>query len=187
MSKVYLAGHCLTRGSQMQRAIEKEELASANPSLEFYVPQENKEINDKKTANPEGLAERIVKHDTNAIMWSDTVVIEPLAEACGTMVELGQIKGMRDVANQVLRIINNEELSAKEVLMALAQEMKYHADRKVYPHFEDIRRVPGITETSDRRSLGINQYVYGVCLDLTDGIGFYEWDDIIKKIGGEQD
>lgn len=183
MKKVYLAGHCLTRGSQLQRSVEKLELSNENPNLMFYVPQENKEINDKVNAVQEGLAERIVKHDTDAIMWSDTVIIEPLAEACGTMVELGQIKGMRDVANQVLRIINNEELSAKEVLMALAQEMKYHADRKVYPHFEDIRRVPGITETSDRRSLGINQYVYGVCLELSEGKGFYEWKEVLDEAG----
>lgn len=71
MKKVYTAGHCLTRGSQLQRMLEKEELASVNSNIEFYNPMENKEINDKKTANPEGLAERIVRHDTDAINWSE--------------------------------------------------------------------------------------------------------------------
>lgn len=181
MKKVYTAGHCLTRGSQLQRMLEKQELEMVNPSIEFYNPMENKEINDKKTANPEGLAERIVRHDTDAINWSDTVIIEPLAEACGTMVELGQIKGMRDVANQVLQIIENEELDSEDKLRLIQASASKHSLRKVYPHFEDIRRVDGITETADRRSLGINQYVYGVCLDLTDGVGFYDWEDIVNR------
>ncbi|MGL5015454.1 MAG: hypothetical protein ACRC6V_14395 [Bacteroidales bacterium] len=181
MNKVYCAGHMLTRGSQMQRMAEKEDLARANPRLEFYIPQENKEINDKANAKQEGLAERIVRHDTDAINWSDTVIIEPLAEACGTMVELGQIKGMRDVANQVLQIIENEELDSEDKLRLIQAAASKHSLRKVYPHFEDIRRVAGITESEDRRSLGINQYVYGVCLDLTNGVGFYEWDEIVSR------
>ncbi|MGL5016259.1 MAG: hypothetical protein ACRC6V_18570 [Bacteroidales bacterium] len=184
MNRVYCAGHMLNRGSQMQRAAEKVELAAVNPTLEFYVPQENKEINNKTTAKQEGLAERIVKHDTDAIMWSDTVVIEPLAEACGTMVELGQLKGMKDAAEQVLRIMGDGELNESEVLYHIQRAMQQHIDRKVYPHFEDFRRVPGITESEDRRSLGINQYVYGVCLDLTDGVGIYEWPDILNEARG---
>ena len=181
MNRIYCAGHCLTRGSQMQRMAEKEELARVNPSLEFYNPLENKEINDKATAKQEGLAERIVHHDTDAILWSDTVIIEPLAEACGTMVELGQLKGLKDAAEQVLRIMGDQELNESEILYHVQRAMQLHVDRKIYPHFEDIRRVPGITEAEDRRSLGINQYVYGVCLDLTDGAGFYEWDEILNR------
>ena len=181
MNKVYTAGHCLTRGSQMQRMAEKEDLSRVNSRIEFYNPMENKEINDKATAKQEGLAERIVKHDTDAINWSDTVIIEPLAEACGTMVELGQIKGMRDVANQVLQVTENEELTNEDKLRLISEITMRHHNRKVFPHFEDIRRVPGITESEDRRSLGINQYVYGVCLDLTDGVGFYEWDEIVSR------
>lgn len=181
MSKVYLAGHCLTKGSQMQRAIEKTDLQEANADLQFYVPQENKEINDKATAIQEGLAERIVRHDTDAILWSDTVVIEPLPEALGTHVELGQLKGMADVA----RLWKNSTESHSDPLKLISEfgmAMNKILNRKVYPHYEDIRRVDGITESSDRRSLGINQYVYGVCLDLTDGKGFYEWDEIKKEL-----
>ena len=39
-----------------------------------------------------------------------------------------------------------------------------------------------IPEKGDRRSFGVNQYVYGVCLDLTDGKGFYEWDEIMEEL-----
>ena len=181
MNKVYCAGHCLTRGSQMQRMAEKEELARVNPCIEFYNPMENKEINDKANAKQEGLAERIVTHDTDAINWSDTVIIEPLAEACGTMVELGQLKGMKDVASEVLKIAEHEELSDEDKLRLIREVSLRHYKRRVYPHFEDVRRVPGLTEEGDRRSLGINQYVYGVCLDLTNGKGFYEWNEIVER------
>lgn len=186
MSRVYVAGHMLTRGAQLQRLSEKEDLARVNPGIQFYNPMENKSINDKTAnANDTKLAERIVKHDTDAIFWSDNVVIEPLPEACGTMVELGQLKGMRDVAEQVVRIIEDDDLSPEEVIHVLFDEMGKHTSRKVYPHYEDIRRVDGITESGDRRSLGINQYVYGVCLDLTNGKGFYDWSEVVEKVGDD--
>ncbi|WP_439955555.1 hypothetical protein, partial [Klebsiella pneumoniae] len=60
--------------------------------------------------------------------------------------------------------------------------LKRILDQKVVAHFEDIRRVDGITETGDRRSLGINQYVYGTVLDLTDGKGFTEFKDLEAEL-----
>lgn len=183
MAKIYCAGHCLTRGSQMQRAIEKEELAQASPNATFYNPMENKTINDKANLdNNEGLAEKIVKADTDAIMWSDTVVLEPLPEACGTMVELGQLLGMKDVSEQILRILGNEDMTDLQKLQIIDKAVNTHLNRKVYPHYEDIRRFKGVTESEDRRSLGINQYIYGACLKLTDGKGFYEWEEILAEI-----
>ncbi|MCS5736873.1 hypothetical protein, partial [Herbiconiux daphne] len=175
------------KGSQMQRTFEKNDLQEANSSIQFYVPQENKEINDKATANPEGLAERIVRHDTDAILWSDTVVIEPLPEALGTHVELGQLKGMKDVAKILKSIFDESEsfdaMGRNDAIITQVKRLTNDILRKrVYPHYEDIRRVPGISESDDRRSLGINQYVYGVCLDLTDGRGFYDWEEIKKEL-----
>lgn len=182
--KVYNAGHCLTRGSQMQRQIEKEELLAVADDLLFYDPKDNKEINDKATAVQEGLAERIVKHDTNAIFWSDTVVIEPLPEALGTHVELGQLKGIRDTSIEVINIINNAS-TVDAAIVAVAAFCSKQVERVVYPHYEDIRRFKGANESEDRRSWGINQYAYGVCLDLTNGKGLYEWDEILKEVSNE--
>ena len=122
-----------------------------------------------------------MKHDTDAIMWSDTVVIEPLPEALGTQVELGQLKGMVDVAREWQRL-SEEHMDPIKLCIAFNQVAKDILDRKVLPHYEDIRRVDGITESGDRRSLGINQYVYGVCLDLTNGKGFYSWDEVKQEI-----
>lgn len=179
--KIYAAGHMLTKAGQLQRQLEKEELNNVCDSLQWYMPQDNKIINDKTTAKQEGLAERIVKHDTEALFWSDTVVIEPLPEALGTHVELGQLKGMRDMAELVKTAIMTAE-SVDDAFMKVGELCNKQLTRKIYPHYEDIRRFAGVTESEDRRSLAINQYVYGVCLDLSDGKGFYEWEEIKGEV-----
>ncbi|UIW10574.1 nucleoside 2-deoxyribosyltransferase [Aeromonas phage BUCT695] len=186
--KIYLGGHCLTRGSQYQRKMEKADIDAVRNGVEWYNPQDNKEINDKANLdNNEGLAEKIVRHDTDAIFWSDTVVIEPLPEALGTHVELGQIKGMRDVANKALDIIARSEGDHTAAIAEIIQMCEKQVNRKVYPHYEDIRRFKGVNESEDRRSLGINQYVYGVCLELSDGKGFYEWSEVLDDIKNRND
>lgn len=179
MTQVYLAGDMLNKGAQMQRQAEKEDIQKIG--LAMYVPQDNKEINDKTTAVQEGLAERIVRHDTDAIINSDVIVIEPLPQGLGTHIELGQVLGMYDLANMILEIAEEEDQSMVmlEKILKLAERT---VNKKVYPHYEDIRRVEGITESEDRRSLGINQYVYGACLKLTNGKGFYEWDEIKEEL-----
>ena len=78
MTRLYVAGHMLTRGAQLQRMHERYELEVVNPELQFYVPQENKAINDKKANSKDNkLAEKIVKQDTDALFWADTVIIMP--------------------------------------------------------------------------------------------------------------
>lgn len=180
MRKVYIAGHMLTRGAQMQRAEEREMVEKLGHKL--YNPMDNKEINDKALhKDDDKLAERIVKQDTDAIFWADTVLIEPLAEANGTLVELGQIKGMKDLAKKIqkLRDIDADDSFFIGSVDHLIEQI---LNQKVVAHFEDIRRVEGITETGDRRSLGINQYVYGTVLDLTDGKGFTEFSDLPEAL-----
>lgn len=178
MRKVYLAGDMLNRGAQLQRAEEAEIVKSLGHQI--YNPQDNKEINDKENADPEGLAERIVKHDTDAIVWSDTIVLEPLAHALGTNIELGQVKGMRDVSMQIKEIIKTAP-STSEALALINVICNQHINRDVYVHYQDIRR-QGQTETGDRRSLGIHQYMYGVALDVTKGRGIQDWNQIVEAI-----
>jgi hypothetical protein len=171
----------LTVASQMLRAKEREDIEQIG--LPFYNPMDNNEINDKKNLdNNDGLAEKIVKQDSDAIYNSDIIVIEPQPFALGTHVELGQIKGRKDLAEEVLRIYNDESLDDLEALEEIRQIALKAKNQKVFPHYEDIRRFKGVVEKEDRRSLGINQYVYGVCLDLTDGKGFYEWDEILDEL-----
>ena len=184
MSTIYLAGDMLKKGSILLREQEAKELRELGHTI--YSPIEDKSINDKANQSKEsndGLAEKIVRNDTKGILTSDIIVIEPHENALGTMVELGQIKGYKDVSRMMLEILESGDSDGEviDALIALATSL----DKKVYPHLEDIRRT-NIPECADRRSWSINQYVYGVCLDVSEGKGFYEWEEILTELGGNK-
>ena len=188
MKTIYLAGDMLKKGSILLREQEAKELRELGHKI--YSPIEDKSINDKANQTEEsnnGLAERIVRNDTRGILNSDVIVIEPHENALGTMVELGQIKGYKDCARELKSILDRvveSECDDSQAVNRLAMELHFlikKYDKKVYPHLEDIRRT-NIPETGDRRSWSINQYVYGVCLDLTDGKGLYEWEEILEEL-----
>lgn len=176
--QVYIAGDMLTGGSQLLRAKEKEDIESLG--FRIYNPQDNEDINDKQAqGNSDDLAERIVYQDTAALFESDIITIEPQPYAQGTLVELGQLKGMRDMANVILSMVADGE-SIKDIV----DECTLQVNKKILPHYEDIRR-HNDPEVGDRRSLGINAYVYGTCLDLSKGKGFYTWEEIKENLGEE--
>ena len=188
MKTIYLAGDMLKKGSILLREQEAKELRELGHKI--YSPIEDKSINDKANQTEEsnnGLAERIVRNDTRGILNSDIIVIEAHENALGTMVELGQIKGYKDCARELKSILDRvvkSECDDSQAVNRLAMELHFlikKYDKKVYPHLEDIRRTD-IPETGDRRSWSINQYVYGVCLDLTDGKGLYEWEEILEEL-----
>ena len=82
MSKVYIAGDMLLKGSQMLREQEANDLRALG--YEIHSPKDDKEINDKSAQTEEsnnGLAEKIVYKDTVGIVQSDIVVIEPTNNA----------------------------------------------------------------------------------------------------------
>ena len=97
---IYVAGDLLSEGAKMRREWEAEQLRKAGAIL--HVPHEDKSINDKANAVQEGLGERIVANDTQGIIDSDVIVIDAHENGKGTLVELGQIKGMKDMADIVL-------------------------------------------------------------------------------------
>lgn len=180
--QTYLAGDLLKKGSIMLRNVESEQLR--NVGVKIYSPIEDKSINDKKNQTEEsnnGLAERIVRNDTKAIIESDIIVIEPQDDAKGTMVELGQLKGMKDASRMIDDLTQSYQRGEITNIVHELEKLADKLDKKVYPHYEDIRRM-NLSEVADRRSWSVNQYVYGVCLDLTNGIGFYEWEDIVKEL-----
>ena len=188
MKTIYLAGDMLKKGSILLREQEAKELRELGHKI--YSPIEDKSINDKTNQTEEsnnGLAERIVRNDTRGILNSDIIVIEAHENALGTMVELGQIKGYKDCARELKSILDRlvkSECDDSQAVNRLAMELHFlikKYDKKVYPHLEDIRRT-NIPESGDRRSWSINQYVYGVCLDLTDGKGLYEWEEILEEL-----
>lgn len=180
----YIAGDIMTRGSQLQRAEERAKLEAAGISV--YNPQDNDDINDKSKLP---LAERIVAEDIKRLFAATDIVIEPQPHAQGTLVELGIIYGMKALAStmKLQRDLfwENEDLDFNETLDAIDEIDSMIIDgvlaQKVYPHNSDIRRTDS-PETGDRRSFSVNQFVYGVVLALTDGKGFYDFDEAVEQI-----
>lgn len=182
--QVYLAGDLLSYGAQRQRAYEAEEIRKVG--VDVYAPQEDASINDKANVDNNGLAERIVRNDTQGIMSSDIIVIDAHENGKGTLVELGQIKGMRDVASEIVTIYEDKMLSEEETLLAISDIVYDIMRKKILPHNTDIRRANTSLQSGDRREYGVNQYVYGTVLDLTNGHGFYEFDEIIDALNEDK-
>ena len=186
--QIYLAGDMLLHSAILKREQEKKTLEDIG--YEVYAPHDDKEINDKSNQTEESnnnLAERIVENDTIGIVESDIVVIEPLPHAQGTLVELGQIKGMRDVARWMLwqnrcddQVISDPQVKLNHILSICEDVL----NQKIYAHYGDIRRTD-IPEKGDRRSWSVNQYVYGTVLNVTQGRGFQEFDEIVEELKGE--
>src|SRR5699024_6085384 len=184
-TKTYLAGDLLSEGAKMRREWEAEQLRKAGANL--HVPHEDKSINDKANAVQEGLAERIVSNDTQGIIDSDIIVIDAHENGKGTLVELGQIKGMRDMAKMVIEALEVEDfedydMARDAVLQKVADIAVSVVDKKVYAHNTDIRRANSQPQAGTRREYTPNQYVYGTVLDLTEDKGFYDWDEIIEEV-----
>ena len=181
--KTYLAGHMLDAGAVMRREWEAEQLRSAGANL--HVPHEDKSINDKANAVQEGLAERIVANDTKGIIDSDVIVIDAHENGKGTLVELGQIKGMKDMAMIIQDLITkyeDEDQSIYDLVNEISNTCLDVEEKKVFAHNTDIRRANSQPQSGDRREYGPNQYVYGTVLELTDNHGFYDWDEIIEEV-----
>lgn len=181
---IYTAGDMLSEGARMRRAWEAKQLRSLGATL--HVPHEDKSINDKANAVQEGLAERIVANDTQGIIDSDIIVIDAHENGKGTLVELGQIKGMKDMAEIVLgtllEVFEKNGDDDEGAVDAVIEKCNNIIDKEVYAHNTDIRRANDKPQSGDRREYGPNQYVYGTVLELTDNHGFYDWDEIIEEV-----
>ena len=182
---IYTAGDMLSEGARMRRAWEADQLRSLGATL--HVPHEDKSINDKANAVQEGLAERIVANDTKGIIDSDVIVIDAHENGKGTLVELGQIKGMKDMAEMVIEAMEIEDFEdyevARDVVLSKIADIAISiVNKKVYAHNTDIRRANDKPQAGDRREYAPNQYVYGTVLDLTEGKGFYDWDEIVSEV-----
>lgn len=156
MSKqVYLGGDMLSLGQQMRREFEKKELERLG--FRVYAPQDDKDINDKQNANQTGLAERIVYNDTAGIYKSDILIFDYLPHAQGTIAEMGFVHGL-------LQYVDND---------------KYD----IYVQCTDVRQGTGhISEEQNRTEFSINQYVYGVVLDITNGRGIQTFEEICQDL-----
>ena len=87
----------------------------------------------------------------------------------------------RSVLSSVLDVTNGV-LSERDALDLIQADVETVLEKKVYAHNTDIRRANSHPQAGDRREYGPNQYVYGTVLDITDGKGFFDWDEIIEEV-----
>lgn len=150
---IYIAGDMLSHGQQLRRAYEKS--AFKKLGYEVYNPQDDKSINDKSSADQQGLAERIVANDTKGIENADIIVLDYLTHAQGTICELGYIQKLK----------------------------RDKPELEVYVHCTDVRQGTGhIPTEQDRAEFSINQYVYGVILEVTEGRGVQDFEEIRQAL-----
>lgn len=155
--KIYLGGDMLSTGSQMRREWEKNQLQKLG--FNVYAPQDDKSINDKSNAKQDQLAERIVKNDVKGIKSSNVMIFDYLTHAQGTICEMGYAQRLKH------ELESNDEFP------------------KIFVQCTDIRQGTGhIPTEQDRMEFSINQYVYGVIMDITDGRGIQTFDEICEEI-----
>ena len=150
---IYIAGDMLSHGQQLRRAYEKSTFKQLG--YKVHNPQDDKSINDKLNADQQGLAERIVANDTRAIEEADIIVADYLTHAQGSLCELGYIQKLK----------------------------REKPELEVYVHCTDVRQGTGhIPTEQDRTEFSINQYVYGVILEVTEGRGVQDFEEIRQEL-----
>ena len=200
--KVYLAGDMLHKSLFEYRKQQKNEIEKIE-GLEVYNPSSNDDINSKKTAKKEKLAERIVEQDTVAIENSDVYIIDlPTADAGGrgTNTELGQIFQMKREAINVFNIIGDiygfwykdnstlEDYDFENMHMTpdhidLCKECLNKISKPVFIFSDDIRwNTSDMKDHMDRVPYSFNAYTYGVALALTNGEGVISWEEVKERL-----
>lgn len=193
--QVYLAGDMLHKSMFDYRKQQKEEIEGIE-GLQVYNPSSNDDINSKKTAKKEKLAERIVEQDTQAIEKADVYVIDlPTADAGGrgTVAEIGQIYQMkREAKNLISQLEEMQELSMNTdgtyndeyyTLQGIIDEKQKVVDKICLVYSDDVRwNTSDMSDTMDRIPYSFNAYTYGLVMCITNGEGVISWEEVLKRL-----
>ena len=193
--KVYLAGDMLHKAQFDYRKQQKEEIEGIE-GLEVYNPSSNEDINSKKTAKKEKLAERIVEQDTTAIENSDIYVIDlPTADAGGrgTVAEIGQIYQMKREAIKLVEELEEMQESAIDVegnyteeyytIQGIIDEQQKIINKHCLVYSDDVRwNTSDMNDTMDRVPYSFNAYTYGLVMSITNGEGVISWEEVKKRL-----
>ena len=198
----YICGDMLHKAQFDYRKQQKEEIEGIE-GLQVYNPSSNDDINSKKTAKKEKLAERIVEQDTQAIEKADVYVIDlPTADAGGrgTVAEIGQIYQMkREAKNLISQLEEMQELSMNTdgtyndeyyTLQGIIDEKQKVVDKICLVYSDDVRwNTSDMNDTMDRIPYSFNAYTYGLVMYITNGEGVISWEEVLKRLEklGEQD
>ena len=191
----YLCGDMLHKAQFDYRKQQKEEIEGIE-GLQVYNPSSNDDINSKKTAKKEKLAERIVEQDTQAIEKADVYVIDlPTADAGGrgTVAEIGQIYQMkREAKNLISQLEEMQELSMNTdgtyndeyyTLQGIIDEKQKVVDKICLVYSDDVRwNTSDMNDTMDRIHYSFNAYTYGLVMYITNGEGVISWEEVLKRL-----
>lgn len=191
--KVYLGGDLLSTPMVEYRNKQRDEL-NGIVGIEAYSPSDDKSINDKSNAIQEGLAERILNNDYNAMLECDIFTFDVLNHATGTISELSILLGMKRQAQITIDRLDkilydnyyNVEGNATEIagiLLNEIEEQQRFIDKPVFIYSSDIREGNGHTyDDPYRTEVAFNQFLYGCILNLTNGKGFMSWEEVKKEL-----
>lgn len=191
----YLCGDMLHKAQFDYRKQQKEEIEGIE-GLQVYNPSSNDDINSKKTAKKEKLAERIVEQDTQAIEKADVYVIDlPTADAGGrgTVAEIGQIYQMkREAKNLISQLEEMQELSMNTdgtyndeyyTLQGIIDEKQKVVDKICLVYSDDVRwNTSDMNDTMDRIPYSFNAYTYGLVMYITNGEGVISWEEVLNRL-----
>lgn len=191
----YICGDMLHKAQFDYRKQQKEEIEGVE-GLQVYNPSSNDDINSKKTAKKEKLAERIVEQDTQAIEKADVYVIDlPTADAGGrgTVAEIGQIYQMkREAKNLISQLEEMQELSMNTdgtyndeyyTLQGIIDEKQKVVDKICLVYSDDVRwNTSDMSDTMDRIPYSFNAYTYGLVMSITNGEGVISWEEVKKRL-----
>lgn len=191
----YICGDMLHKAQFDYRKQQKEEIEGIE-GLQVYNPSSNDDINSKKTAKKEKLAERIVEQDTQAIEKADVYVIDlPTADAGGrgTVAEIGQIYQMkREAKNLISQLEEMQELSMNTdgtyndeyyTLQGIIDEKQKAVDKICLVYSDDVRwNTSDMSDTMDRIPYSFNAYTYGLVMYITNGEGIISWEEVLNRL-----
>lgn len=161
---VYVGGDCLMVGSQMLRDWEKEQIKKLG--FDVYVPQDDKEINDKTNQSVESnndLPKRIFDKDTTGMINADILIFDMANTSVGTVAEVGQWA-------MIHRML---QYTADPYIEKLAS-------KPIFFHSSDVRDTD-IPESGYHRSIGYNAYMLGSCYECNPN-GIQTWDEIMGEL-----
>ena len=156
--------------------------------LSVYTPSNNKKINSKEDVGNKDIARMIVAKDSEAIINADVRVFNGELTP-GTLIETGQVLGMNDMSNIIIKTIEkmeqlgHDDTSIKDTLWNICH---YERSKDFILYDTDIRYHEQ-PEAGYRRSTFKHQYQRGVGMKLMNNQdGFIRFDtlqDTLSIIG----
>ena len=194
-TKLYMLGDMLSKGSQLLRAQEVEQLREIGLQV-YSAAEQNKDgdINDKKNQTKESNADlhaHIFKKDIDNIMAANVIIANPERYAEGSICELGAVEMFNHIWQTITDIMNDPRLSAEEKVELVNKWLYENPYKETYCYLADIR-CTDIEESGYDRSFYVNQFVRGCIVAVQTGqrgvpvsqggIDIMSWEDIIETL-----